>query len=259
MGILNVTPDSFSDGGRFFDRAAAVERGLRLAEEGADILDVGGESTRPGAEPVGVEEELARVIPVIEALAQRTTAPISADTMKPKVARAALAAGAAIINDVASGNNPEMARLAAETGAGYVLMHMNGVPRDMQKKPEYGDVAAAVDAFFGERLSRLAAAGVDPEQVVIDPGIGFGKRLEHNLQLLAALGQFTKWKRPILVGASRKSFMGQLLGAAVEDRLAPSLACACWAAQRGAQIIRAHDAAATRQALRMTEALMEQG
>jgi dihydropteroate synthase len=257
MGIVNVTPDSFSDGGKFLNSAAAVEHGLKLVAEGADILDIGGESTRPGAQPVSVEDEIKRVIPVVEQLAQRTPTPISVDTMKPEVARAAVEAGAVIINDVASGNNLEMARLVAGTGAGYVLMHMKGVPRNMQQNPEYGDVVAEVDAFFKQGLAFLKDSGVHLDQVVLDTGIGFGKRLEHNLKLLAAQGQFNNWGRPILLGVSRKSFMGELLGVAVEDRLAPSLACACWAAQHGVQIIRTHDVAATRQALRMTEALMD--
>ena len=257
MGIVNVTPDSFSDGGRYLSHEAAVVHGLELAAQGADIIDVGGESTRPHATPVSEVEELERVIPVIEQLVVQTKAAISIDTMKPAVARAAVAAGASIINDVASCRcDPEMARLAAESGAGYVLMHMKGAPRDMQNNPNYEDVIREVNEFFGEHLTELEALGVHSDQIVIDVGIGFGKSLEHNLQLLAGLEQFTKWRRPILLGASRKSFIGLLLGSAVDNRLAASLACACWAAQKGAQIMRTHDVAATWQALRMTEALM---
>ncbi|MGD1083914.1 MAG: dihydropteroate synthase [Verrucomicrobiota bacterium] len=258
MGVVNVTPDSFSDGGEFFAADRAAAHALQLAAEGADIIDVGGESSRPGAKPVAEEEELRRVIPVIQELAGKLAIPISIDTIKPAVARAALRAGAGIINDIAANReDEEMWRLAAETGAGYVLTHMRGMPETMQIHPVYEDVVAEVDEFFGERLRRLAACGVGADQVVLDVGIGFGKRLEDNLQLLARLRSFTKWERPLLLGASRKSFMGALLGCSVRDRLPSSLACACWAAQQGARIIRVHDVAATRRALAMTGALME--
>jgi dihydropteroate synthase len=256
MGVVNVTPDSFSDGGQFATTETAVVHALRLVEEGADMIDIGGESSRPGAQPVSQAEELRRVIPVIEELAGKIPLPLSIDTVKPSVARAALEAGGSIINDIgASRNDDEMGRLVAQSGAGYVLMHMQGSPQTMQENPVYQDVVAEVNEFFGERLKRLAACGVNPEQVVLDVGIGFGKRPEHNLQLLKHLRRFGQWKRPLLVGASRKSFMWQLMHAKVTERLAPSLACACWAVANGAQIIRAHDVAATRQALRMTEAI----
>lgn len=257
MGIVNVTPDSFYDGGRYYGTEAAVRHALDLVAEGADILDIGGESTRPGAAPVPEAEELRRVLPVFEALASRVEIPLSIDTVKPAVAAAAIRAGAGIINDIgASRTDPEMWEVAAATGAGYVAMHMQGTPATMQERPEYRDVVAEVDAFFGRTLDRLVQAGVRPEQTVLDVGIGFGKTLEHNLQLLAALRQFKRWRRPLLLGVSRKSFLGKLLGAAPEERLPGSLACACWAAGEGVEIIRTHDVRATVQAVRMTEALL---
>jgi dihydropteroate synthase len=258
MGVVNVTPDSFSDAGAFLDPESAVAHALRLAEEGADIIDLGGESSRPGATPVPEAEELRRVLPVIEKLAAKLAIPISIDTMKPSVARAAVQSGASIINDVAANrDDAEMWHVAAETGAGYVLMHSQGSPETMQKNPVYKDVVAEVNSFFGERLERVAACGVKVEQIVLDVGIGFGKRPEDNLQLLANLRAFNQWERPLLLGASRKSFMRTVSGSPVQDRLAASLACACWAAQQGARIIRVHDVAATRQALAMTEALQD--
>lgn len=256
MGILNVTPDSFADGGRFSTTKEAIAHGLELAAEGADVLDIGGESSRPGSLPVSEEAELARVIPVIKELAPRLSIPISIDTMKFGVAQAALEAGASIVNDVASNQaGAKMWRMVAETGAGYVIMHMKGTPKDMQEAPSYKDVVTEVSSFFEERLSGLRGSGVHPEQVMIDVGIGFGKGLEHNLDLLAHLRLFTKWHRPVLLGVSRKSFIGKVTGATVDERLAGSLACACWAVQNGVQIIRTHDVVATRQAIRMTEAL----
>ncbi|MBI2927338.1 MAG: dihydropteroate synthase [Verrucomicrobia bacterium] len=257
MGVLNVTPDSFSDGGKFRDPAAAVARGQELIAEGADLIDVGGESTRPNATPVSVDEELHRVLPVIEQLAPRATVPLSIDTQKPAVARAALAAGASLVNDVAANRaDPEMWRVVAAAGAGYVVMHMQGTPQTMQLNPTYTDVVREVGEFFEERLRQLALAGVSAEQVVLDVGIGFGKTLEHNLELLTHLNRFTKCRRPLLVGLSRKSFIGRLLGVEVAERLPASLAGACWAVAAGAQILRTHDVAATRQAVRMTEALL---
>lgn len=260
MGIVNVTPDSFSDGGQFFDSARAIEHALALAEQGADIIDIGGESTRPRATPVDEAEELRRVIPVIEKIVEKTKIPISIDTMKASVARAAVQAGASIINDIAANrSDDEMSKIVAETGAGYVLMHMQGTPQTMQQNPAYTDVIAEVNRFFEERLSRLTAAGVSPEQIILDVGIGFGKSAEHNLQLLAGLGGFSKLRRPLLLGVSRKSFMGQLLGVKIAERFPASLACECWAVQNGAQIIRTHDVVATRQAIRMTEILSTHG
>lgn len=230
---------------------------MKLIAQGAEILDIGGESTQPGAEPVAEAEEMRRVLPVIEQLAGRLKIPISIDTMKPAVARAALAAGASIVNDVAANRQDEiMWRVVAESGAGYVCMHARGVPRTMQESPIYANVVREVGEFFQDRLKRLNAAGVAADQIVLDVGIGFGKTMEHNLQLLAHLRSFTTMARPLLIGVSRKSFIGQLLGAEVKERLPASLACACLAVASGAQIIRAHDVAETVQAVRMTEAVL---
>lgn len=256
MGIVNVTPDSFSDGGQFFEPDAAAARALELVEQGADILDIGGESTRPDAEPVGEAEELRRVMPVIEALAGRVAVPISIDTVKPSVARAALDAGASIVNDTAANrSDAAMWRLVAESGAGYVCMHMQGTPRTMQHHPVYGDVVREVLEFLVERMGRMSDCGINASQTILDIGIGFGKTLEHNLQLLGAVGSFTKLGRPMLVGVSRKSFIGKLLGPEA-PRLPASLACACLAVEAGVQLIRAHDVAETVAAVRMTEAIM---
>jgi dihydropteroate synthase len=256
MGVVNVTPDSFSDGGKFFSTESAVAHALQLVEQGADILDIGGESTRPQAQPVSEAEELRRVIPVVEQLVGRVKIPISIDTMKPAVARAALQAGASIVNDVAANRNDDaMWRVVAESGAGYVVMHMQGTPQTMQKNPTYTNVVHEVEEFFAERIARLNACGVLPDQIVLDVGIGFGKSLEHNLQLLAALGSFTKFERPLLLGVSRKSFIEKLLGTGTA-RLPASLACASLAVASGAQIIRAHDVAETVHAIRMTEAIL---
>jgi dihydropteroate synthase len=264
MGVVNVTPDSFSDGGKFFKPAKAVEHALELVAQGAEILDIGGESTRPGAEPVGEAEELRRVIPVIEKLAairwgedaRPTRKPVlSIDTMKPAVARAALEAGASMVNDVAANREDNaMWKVVAEFRAGYVCMHAQGLPTTMQKNPAYKNVVREVGEFFRERLKKLNACGVSSDQVVFDPGIGFGKTLEHNLQLLANLRHFTKLRRPLLLGVSRKSFIGKLLGATLNERLPASLACATLAVADGVQIIRAHDVAETVQAVRLVEA-----
>lgn len=260
MGILNVTPDSFSDGGCFFEPGQAVARGMELVAQGAEILDVGGESTRPGAQEVPEAEELRRVVPVIERLVGQTKAAISIDTMKPAVARAALAAGASIVNDVAAGRSDEkMWQAVAEYGAGYVVMHAQGTPQAMQEHPRYADVVREVGDFFFERLARLRKeTGISEEQVVLDPGIGFGKTLEHNLQLLAGVGRFTKWERPLLLGVSRKSFIEKLSGAKLKDRLPGSLACAILAIQSGVNFVRVHDVAETVQALRITEAILKE-
>jgi len=258
MGVVNVTPDSFSDGGLFFDPTAAVDHGIQLVKEGADVLDIGGESTRPNAAPVTEQEELRRVIPVLEALASQVKVPLSIDTMKPAVARAALRMGASMVNDVAANRqDAEMWRAVAECGAGYVVVHMQGTPATMQKTPAYRDVVAEVGEFFSDRLKRLSASGVSLDQVVLDVGIGFGKTAEQNLQLLAALESFRRWERPLLLGVSRKSFIGQVAGVAeASERLPGSLACACGALNAGVHIIRTHDVAATRQALRVTEAIL---
>ena len=259
MGILNVTPDSFSDGGRFLDAGKAVARGEAMIAEGAELIDVGGESTRPGAAPVDEAEELRRVIPVVKALASRTGAVISIDTRKVGVARAALDAGASIVNDIeAQRTDPELWRAVAAAGAGYVSMHMQGSPQTMQADPRYEDVVGEVTGFFRERLLRLEACGVRPEQVLLDPGIGFGKTLDHNLALIRGLGVISTLGRPILLGVSRKSFIGRLFGAEPDDRLGASLACALWAAGSGAGMFRVHDVAETVQALRMREILNQE-
>jgi dihydropteroate synthase len=257
MGIVNVTPDSFSDGGMFFDADRAVAHALELTAQGADLLDIGGESTRPGAKPVGEAEESRRVIPVIEKLAAQVKIPLSIDTAKPAVARAALQAGASIVNDVAaSRENDVMWKVVAEFRAGYICMHAQGTPQTMQLNPVYADVVREVGEFFGQQLEKLKAGKVDPEQVVLDVGIGFGKTVEHNLQLLAALRSFKTWQRPLLLGASRKSFIGRLLGTDLAARLPASLACAVLAVASGVQIIRTHDVAETVQAVRMAEAVL---
>ena len=257
MGIVNVTPDSFFDGGRFLDAQTAVAHSLQLVEQGAEIIDIGGESTRPGALPVDEDEELRRVLPVIKRLAGQVKVPISIDTVKPGVARAALDAGASIVNDVAANReDPALWRFVAEAHAGYVCMHMRGTPQTMQANPIYTDVAREVGEFFCERLRRLRDCGVGWDQIILDPGIGFGKTVGHNLQLLGAARGFTGLERPLLVGVSRKSFIGKLLGAELAARLPGALACACMSVAAGVQIIRAHDVAETVQAIRMTEAIL---
>ena len=260
MGIVNVTPDSFSDGGQFFDAHRAIEHAQDLVREGAQIIDIGGESTRPGAPAVVEAEELRRVLPVIEALVKTVQVPISIDTQKPAVARAALKAGASIINDIAANRSEdEMWRVAADTGAGYILMHMQGTPQTMHLAPKYADVVSEVSEFFADRLKQVQRCGVKPEQVMLDPGIGFGKTVKHNLELLAALAQFKVHERPLLLGVSRKSFIGKLVGGEVQDRGPGSLACALWAVLHGVQCIRTHDVAPTCQALRMIEEIQHAG
>lgn len=257
MGIVNVTPDSFSDGGSFLDAGRAVEHGLKLVEEGADILDIGGESTRPGAEPVEEAEELRRVIPVIRTLRSVTKTLISIDTMKAAVARAALEAGADIINDVTGlRGDPAMSRVAAETDAGLVVMHMTGTPRTMQQKPEYLDVVADVGAHFAERLRTLESIGIARERIVLDPGFGFGKTLEHNVALMRALPQLAEAGCPLLVGVSRKSMIARLLEEdGLETRDWPTVALTSHMRELGARIFRVHEVKANVQALRMTEAI----
>ena len=257
MGVVNVTPDSFSDGGKFFSPVKAVAHALALVAQGAEILDIGGESTRPGAEPVSEAEELRRILPVIRKLTAKVKIPLSIDTIKPAVARAALEAGASIVNDVAANREDDtMRNVVAKFRAGYICMHAQGSLQTMQKNPVYKDVVCEVGEFFRERLEKLNVCGVSSDQVVFDPGIGFGKTLEHNLQLLANLRRFTKLKRPLLLGVSRKSFIGKLLGATLNERLPASLACATLAVADGVQIIRAHDVAETVQAVRLAEAVL---
>jgi dihydropteroate synthase len=255
MGIVNVTPDSFSDGGLFLDPAAAIEHGLSLAEQGAGVLDVGGESTRPGAEPVPEQEELERVIPVIEALAGAGHK-VSVDTTKLGVARAALDAGAAVVNDVSAFRfAPDLAGLVASERAECCLMHMLGEPRSMQEDPRYEDVVSEVKAFLEERLAFAVEAGVPEERVWLDPGIGFGKTVEHNLELLRRLDEIVAIGRPVVVGTSRKSFLGKLTGGRPEgERLAGTIATNVVALERGASIFRVHDVAAVGDALRVAAA-----
>ncbi|MBI1842492.1 MAG: dihydropteroate synthase [Verrucomicrobia bacterium] len=259
MGVLNVTPDSFSDGGQFSSLEAAVDHALKMIAEGADFVDVGGESTRPGAAPVEENEEIRRVIPVIRGITAQARVPISVDTLKPTVAAAALDAGASVVNDVGAGRDDDgLWRCVASRGAGYVAMHMRGTPATMQSAPQYADVVGEIDAFFGERLDRIGACGLSREQVILDPGLGFGKTQEHSLKLLANLKRFRHWDRPLLLGLSRKSFVGAVTGvSAPSERVWGSVAGAVWGCLNGAQIIRAHDVAATRQALRMAEAIVE--
>lgn len=254
MGIVNVTPNSFSDGGRFLDPARAIEHGRALAAEGADILDVGGESTRPGAEAVPAEEERERVLGVVEGLAGGGV-PISIDTSKANVAAAAIDSGATIVNDVTACSDPEMAPLCAERGVELILMHMLGTPRTMQADPTYDDVVADVGAFLVERAERASAAGVAADRIMVDPGIGFGKTVTHNLELLARLGELAELGYPIVVGASRKSFIGKLSGREVSDRLGGSVAAAVAGAANGAEVVRVHDVAATRDALMVATAI----
>jgi len=260
IGIVNVTPDSFSDGGRYASAQAAVAHGIELARQGADVLDIGGESTRPGAEPVPVEEELRRVLPVVQALAGRVGVPLSVDTYKAAVAEACLAAGARIVNDVtALTGDPEMAAVARAAGAGVILMHMQGTPQTMQRAPHYADVVRDVGCFFEERLRAAAAGGIEARRLVLDPGIGFGKTRAHNLEILARLEELQRFGRPVCLGLSRKGFIGRMLeDRRVERRLAGSLAALCFALSRGAvQIVRVHDVEETRDAVTVFATLSE--
>lgn len=248
MGIVNVTPDSFSDGGRYYDPARAVAHARQLVEEGADILDIGGESSRPGAQSVSVEEELRRVLPVIEALADAGV-PLSVDTVKAEVMRRAVVAGAAIINDIAALQAPGTLEVAAESGAAVCLMHMQGEPRTMQADPRYGDVVTEVRDFLARRVAEAEAAGIAAERIIVDPGFGFGKRLEHNLALLRQLARFDDLGACVLAGLSRKSMLGEITGRKVSQRDTASVVAALLAARNGARILRVHDVAATKDAL----------
>ena len=255
MGVLNVTPDSFSDGGRFKDAKSALLQARRMVDEGAGIIDVGGESTRPGAEPAGVDEELARVVPVIEAVRKLSDVFISVDTSKPEVMQAAVAAGADIINDVRALAGPGALEAAAGSGAGICLMHMLGEPRTMQDEPHYENVVEDVSAFLAARMRACRDAGVDAARLAIDPGFGFGKLAAHNLALLKSLSSFEVLGAPVVVGLSRKSMLGKLTGRGVDDRLAGSVALAAIAVLNGARIVRAHDVAATLDAVRVAAAV----
>ena len=254
MGIVNVTPDSFSDGGRFATTEQAIAHAERLVAEGADILDVGGESSRPGAVPIDLPEEIRRVVPVVAALAARFPVPISVDTTKPEVARAALAAGAAIINDINGLADPAMRAVVAASDGAVVIMHMQGSPRTMQAAPTYSDVVATVAGYLEDRVTAAEIAGISRDRIAVDPGIGFGKTFDHNLALLRALDRFAATGCPVLVGTSRKGFLGTITGRSVADRLAGSVASSLAAASRGASIVRVHDVAATVDALLVWEA-----
>jgi dihydropteroate synthase len=255
MGVLNVTPDSFSDGGRYFDREAAVARGLAMVEQGALILDVGGESTRPGAKVVSAAEEIDRVVPVIERLARESSAVVSVDTSKPEVMRAAVAAGARMINDVRALLAPGALEAAAASDAAVCLMHMQGEPATMQADPRYRDVVVEVREFLARRVAACERAGIARERLCVDPGIGFGKRAGHNLRLLRDLAEFAALGLPVLVGASRKSLVGIITGRPPEQRLAGSIALAALSVARGAAIIRAHDVAETVDAVKVAAAV----
>lgn len=259
MGVLNVTPDSFSDGGRFNTADLAVEHGIRLAAEGAAIIDVGGESTRPGAAPVNVDEELRRVIPVIERLRAATSVVISIDTQKPEVMRAAADAGAGLINDVRALLNPGALEAVASTSCAVCLMHMQGEPGTMQLHPTYSDVVSDIKVFLAERVQACRSVGISDERIVLDPGFGFGKTAAHNLELLRRLSDVTTDGLPILAGLSRKSMIAKLLGDPARDRLPASVALAVIATMHGARIVRVHDVAATVDAMKMVAAVIERG
>ncbi len=256
MGIVNVTPDSFSDGGRYFDTGRAVDQALKLVEEGADIIDIGGESSRPGSDPVSPSEELARVIPVITTLAERLDVPLSVDTTKAVVAKEAVGAGASIINDItALGGDPGMADVVAGYGCSVVLMHMLGRPKTMQRDPHYDDVVGEVLAFLSGRVAFAEEKGIPRERIMVDPGIGFGKTLEHNLSLIRHIGRFRETGCAVMVGVSRKSLFGMLTGAAADERVWGTAAVTAWAAMHGAAIHRVHDVRAMSDVCRVIESL----
>ena len=258
MGIVNVTPDSFSDGGRHNDTESAVAHALQLVEQGADILDVGGESTRPYSDPVSVEDELQRTIAVVFTIAKETHIPISIDTSKPAVARQAIDSGAQIINDVTGLQDPEMVRVAVESGAGVCAMHMQGTPQTMQDKPQYENVVHEILDYLMQRKQQLVQHGIQPERICLDPGIGFGKTHQHNLELLAKVQRFHETDCPILVGHSRKGFIKKFSDDQTPQRVPGTLAVSLWLAQAGVQIIRVHDVLETRQALQMQQAIDQQ-
>jgi dihydropteroate synthase len=259
MGVLNVTPDSFSDGGKFLDVEAAVAHGVRMAEEGAQIIDVGGESTRPGAEPVSAEQELQRVLPVIEKLRAKIDIFISVDTSKAEIADRALGAGANIVNDVTGGRgDPQMLPLIAKRNAALIIMHMQGTPQTMQVEPRYVDVVAEVADFFRQQYARALECRIDPMGMAFDPGIGFGKTFQHNLELLANLGALRANDRPLVVGVSRKSFLSKLAGTPeMSDRLGPTVALTALLRTRGADVLRVHDVKENVEAMRVAEAILE--
>ncbi len=256
MGVLNVTPDSFSDGGLYFDPAAAIGRGLEMVEQGADILDIGGESTRPRSDSVPADEEWRRVGGVIDTLRRKVDVPLSIDTMKPVVAEKAVRAGASIVNDVSGMRDPAMVQLVASLKVGVVAMHMLGNPKTMQEHPQYADVVGEVRSFLADRISALQSVGLAPEAIAVDPGIGFGKSLNHNLALLRSLDALAALGHPVVVGVSRKSFIGKLGAGEPGERLPGSLAAAALAVSRGANVVRAHDVPETVRAMRVADAIL---
>jgi dihydropteroate synthase len=256
MGVLNVTPDSFSDGGLFYDHERAIEHGMKLARDGADIIDIGGESTRPGSDPVPLEEEIRRVIPVIEALARELDVPISIDTCKAEVASRALDAGASMVNDVSALRfDPDMVKVVAERRVPVVLMHMKGTPKDMQLDPRYEDLISEILEFLEERVHFAESNGVPPEAIIVDPGIGFGKTVEHNLSIIKHLRRFKSLGKPVLLGTSRKSFIGKVLNVGVEEREEGTAATVVAGILNGADIVRVHDVAKILPAVRMADAI----
>lgn len=259
MGIVNITPDSFSDGGRFLDHSAALAHAQKLIQDGADILDIGGESTRPGSVRVDADEQLRRILPVVQELARTTTVPLSIDTMSAEVAEACLTVGASIVNDVSGlRRDPRMAEVVARTGAACIIMHMQGTPETMQQNPSYNDVLTELDHFFAEQLQHATSVGIAREAICLDVGIGFGKSLEHNLTILANLDRFLHFERPFCLGVSRKKFLGAVCGRAVQSREAASLAMACLAMpMNAAQVLRVHDVSSTRDAAMLYETLQE--
>ena len=259
MGVLNITPDSFSDGGVFFSAEKALEQAHRMVSEGAAIIDVGGESTRPGATPVSLDEELDRVIPVIEALGKALSVPLSIDTRKPEVMQAAVAAGAGLVNDVNALQETGAVEVVARLGVPVCLMHMQGIPGSMQDSPDYQDVVAEVGGFLKDRAQACIAAGISQKQIILDPGFGFGKTVEHNLQLLHHLDELVASGFPVLAGLSRKSLIGKVLGLPVDKRLYPGIALAVLAVWKGAAIVRCHDVRETSEAIRMCQAVLDAG
>ncbi len=260
MGIVNVTPDSFSDGGLFFDRDSAVREALRQAEEGADILDIGGESTRPGSDFIPLDEELRRVIPVVEEVASRTDVPISVDTTKSQVARRALRAGASMVNDIGAMRlDPEMAEVVAEAGVPVCLMHMQGLPKDMQENPHYEDLMGEISSFLLERVEQAEKAGIDRSRIILDPGIGFGKTLEHNLEIIRRLGELRSLGHPVLLGPSRKSFIGRILDLPAGERLEGTAAAVALGIACGADILRVHDVREMARVARVADAVWGKG
>lgn len=257
MGVLNVTPDSFSDGGLYLDPKRAEERAWEMVEEGADIIDIGAESTRPGAEPLPLEEELRRVMPVLEALGPSFPVPISIDTYKAKVAEEALKAGASIVNDISGlGFDQDMAEVVAHYGAALVIMHIKGTPKDMQLNPTYGDVLGEIKAYLRERIEKAEKAGVRSDAIIVDPGIGFGKRLEHNLEIFRRMKELEELGKPILVGPSRKRFIGEILGVETSQRLYGTLAAVAFSILQGVHIVRVHDVKPCRQLVDVIDAMM---